>query len=180
MSTEQQSRNEAYKELKLKHQQDSNLLANLRSQLSLLSESRDKYRESASRDREKVVELEEINKAMSSRIRDMETESSKNFKELGIIKQELQEANEDRSLLNKRFSKLGNASSKSEYEEEIRAYKKMLICSVCDIRQKSAIITSCCHIFCRECISENLKSRNRRCPQCKKMFGENDVNSIYF
>ena len=37
-------------------------------------------------------------------------------------------------------------------------------CSVCHVRPKSAIITKCCHMFCRECVDSNLKTRLRKCP----------------
>jgi E3 ubiquitin-protein ligase BRE1 len=145
----------------------------------LQAEAVAKYKESALKDREKFVELEDVNKRFEKRLREIEAENSKNFKELGALKRELQIANEDRALLQKRLTRLGSSAS-ATYEEELLAYKKMLRCSVCDDRPKSAIITTCCHLFCRECINLNLKSRNRKCPGCKKMFGENDVHSVYF
>jgi E3 ubiquitin-protein ligase BRE1 len=178
-TNEQQAKNDAFKDLKEKMDKEVQLRTWLSESSKLQVEALNKYKESALKDREKVVELEDVNKKLEKRMQEIGAENSKHFKEIGALKRELQIANEDRALLQKRLSRIGSASS-ATYEEEILAYKKMLRCSVCDDRPKSAIITTCCHLFCRECINLNLKSRNRKCPGCKKMFGENDVHSVYF
>lgn len=56
----------------------------------------------------------------------------------------------------------------------------MLRCSVCKDRFKHAVITRCYHMFCKECIDENLKSRHRKCPACGEKFGQDDVRVVYF
>lgn len=56
----------------------------------------------------------------------------------------------------------------------------MLRCSVCKDRFKSAAITRCFHLFCRECIDENLRNRSRKCPACGEKFGQDDVTNIFF
>lgn len=56
----------------------------------------------------------------------------------------------------------------------------MLRCSVCKDRFKSATIKKCFHLFCRECIDENIRSRLRKCPACGEKFGQDDVANIYF
>ncbi|KAE9033529.1 hypothetical protein PR003_g8701 [Phytophthora rubi] len=63
---------------------------------------------------------------------------------------------------------------------ELRDLQKLVNCSVCQDRRKDVIITKCHHMFCKECIENNLKSRNRKCPTCKKMFGHDDVKSVWF
>ncbi|TDH70624.1 uncharacterized protein CCR75_005093 [Bremia lactucae] len=63
---------------------------------------------------------------------------------------------------------------------ELRDLQKLVNCSVCQDRRKDVIITKCFHIFCKECIENNLKSRNRKCPTCKKMFGQDDVKTVWF
>ena len=40
----------------------------------------------------------------------------------------------------------------------------MLRCSVCRERFKEVCINRCFHLFCRECIDNSLKSRQRKCP----------------
>ncbi|CAI5741930.1 unnamed protein product [Peronospora destructor] len=63
---------------------------------------------------------------------------------------------------------------------ELRDLQKLVNCSVCQDRRKDVIISKCFHMFCKECIENNLKSRNRKCPTCKKMFGQDDVKTVWF
>ena len=56
----------------------------------------------------------------------------------------------------------------------------MLRCSVCRDRFKEVAITRCFHLFCKECIDENLRNRHRKCPACGEKFGQDDVKTIYF
>lgn len=56
----------------------------------------------------------------------------------------------------------------------------MLRCSVCHDRFKSVTITRCFHLFCKECIDENLRNRSRKCPACGEKFGQDDVANVYF
>lgn len=63
---------------------------------------------------------------------------------------------------------------------ELQDLQKMLKCSVCQDRHKDVIISKCFHMFCKECIDSNLKARNRKCPTCKKMFGQDDVKNVWF
>ena len=55
----------------------------------------------------------------------------------------------------------------------------MLRCSVCRERFKEVCITRCFHLFCKECIDENLRTRHRKCPACGEKFGEVDVKRIF-
>lgn len=56
----------------------------------------------------------------------------------------------------------------------------MLKCSVCKERFKSVAITRCYHLFCRDCIEENIRNRSRKCPACGEKFGQDDVANVYF
>lgn len=56
----------------------------------------------------------------------------------------------------------------------------MLRCSVCKDRFKEVALTRCFHLFCKECIEENLRNRHRKCPACGDKFGQDDVKSIFF
>ena len=62
---------------------------------------------------------------------------------------------------------------------ELKNLRKLVKCSVCQDRQKDVIITKCNHMFCKECIDNNLKARNRKCPTCKKMYGQDDVSLVW-
>jgi E3 ubiquitin-protein ligase BRE1 len=56
----------------------------------------------------------------------------------------------------------------------------MLRCSVCKDRFKEVTLVRCFHLFCRECIDENLRNRHRKCPACGEKFGQDDVKNIFF
>ncbi|KAF1332147.1 E3 ubiquitin-protein ligase bre1 2, partial [Globisporangium splendens] len=63
---------------------------------------------------------------------------------------------------------------------ELKELQKLVNCSVCQDQRKNVLISKCFHMFCKDCIDSNLKSRNRKCPTCKKMFGQDDVKSVWF
>lgn len=56
----------------------------------------------------------------------------------------------------------------------------MLRCSVCKDRFKDCAITRCFHLFCKECIEENLRNRHRKCPACGEKFGADDIQRVFF
>lgn len=63
---------------------------------------------------------------------------------------------------------------------ELKELQKLVNCSVCQDQRKNVLISKCFHMFCKDCIENNLKSRNRKCPTCKKMFGQDDVKTVWF
>lgn len=74
----------------------------------------------------------------------------------------------------------GSASMSNEDQAMLEMTLGMLRCSVCKDRFKNVAITRCFHLFCRECIEENLRNRSRKCPACGEKFGQDDVTNIYF
>lgn len=75
-------------------------------------------------------------------------------------------------------SKKGVESSESQKMLDITL--QMLRCSVCKDRFKNVMLTRCHHLFCKDCVNENLKTRLRKCPACGDKFGQDDVINIYF
>lgn len=77
-----------------------------------------------------------------------------------------------------------NSSSSSHLNHEDSAMLEMTLgmlrCSVCKDRFKEVALTRCFHLFCKECIDENLRNRQRKCPACGEKFGQDDVKSIFF
>uniref|UniRef100_A0A7S4GIB7 E3 ubiquitin protein ligase n=1 Tax=Eutreptiella gymnastica TaxID=73025 RepID=A0A7S4GIB7_9EUGL len=66
-----------------------------------------------------------------------------------------------------------------ELREKVEAYRIVLNCNVCNARRKDTIITKCLHVFCSQCVEENLRDRKRKCPQCAMKFSESDVKHVY-
>ncbi|CCF72965.1 RING finger protein PFF0165c [Babesia microti strain RI] len=57
---------------------------------------------------------------------------------------------------------------------------KRITCAVCNERFRDHVIIKCGHFFCEPCLDDNIKSRNRRCSQCKINFDKRDIQKIYF
>jgi E3 ubiquitin-protein ligase BRE1 len=81
-------------------------------------------------------------------------------------------------------AKRGIGSEKSEevemLEAENRAMRKLLLCSLCDERQKNVVITKCYHMFCNVCVETALAGRNRQCPSCTHKYDKGDVKPFFF
>ncbi|EPX71883.1 ubiquitin-protein ligase E3 Brl2 [Schizosaccharomyces octosporus yFS286] len=110
----------------------------------------------------------------------------------GIIekaKSELTDLNEQSSMLSSNIDSLEkrnerhewqkqklNNSAVSSSEEEMKMYRAMCKCSVCNFeRWKNSAISLCGHAFCYECIQKRIETRQRRCPICGRGFGASDV-----
>lgn len=65
-------------------------------------------------------------------------------------------------------------------ERQLEMYRRMVMCSVNTDQLIGCALTRCGHMFSKECITERIKSRNRRCPACGKPFGADDYIDIYF
>ena len=72
------------------------------------------------------------------------------------------------------------SSSSSGAADMLEMTLNMLRCSVCKDRFKSVCIKKCFHLFCKECIDENIRNRSRKCPACGEKFGQDDVATVYF
>lgn len=64
-------------------------------------------------------------------------------------------------------------------DEQVAYYREKLICNVCHDREKSTVISKCFHVFCAECVQQNLRDRHRKCPGCGIKFGEQDVHRLF-
>jgi E3 ubiquitin-protein ligase BRE1 len=62
---------------------------------------------------------------------------------------------------------------------QITVLKSRLACPVCNHRDKSCIVLRCRHMFCKHCMDENIKNRNRKCPSCGQRFDTKDVEDIW-
>jgi len=65
-------------------------------------------------------------------------------------------------------------------QAQLEYYKKFVLCPICNNRHKSMIIKRCLHMFCNECISTMVESRNRKCPACGEKFSATELQQVYF
>jgi len=69
--------------------------------------------------------------------------------------------------------------SVNQLNTQINVLKGRLACPVCNYRDKACILARCRHMFCRQCIDENIKNRSRKCPACGQKFDTKDVGDIW-
>jgi E3 ubiquitin-protein ligase BRE1 len=91
------------------------------------------------------------------------------------------------AVLQQLVGRIERANRNTEKSEEVenldaenRAMRKLLLCSVCDQRQKNVVITKCYHMFCNVCTDSALAARNRQCPSCGHKYNQSDVKPFYF
>ncbi|EPY49949.1 ubiquitin-protein ligase E3 Brl2 [Schizosaccharomyces cryophilus OY26] len=108
---------------------------------------------------------------------------------IGKAKSELSDLNEQLSLLSSNIVSLEKRNEHHEWqkrklrdnavsssEEELKMYRAMCKCSVCNFeRWKNSAISLCGHAFCYQCIQKRIETRQRRCPICGRGFGASDV-----
>lgn len=97
-----------------------------------------------------------------------------------LAKREKERASEGASSSSSSGSSGSQGAASDESAAMLEITLKMLRCSVCRDRFKEVAITRCFHLFCKECIDENLRNRHRKCPACGEKFGQDDVKTIFF
>ena len=70
------------------------------------------------------------------------------------------------------------ARSQGSNSEEYEMYRSVAICTICHVNFKNTTIKTCGHVFCEKCVQERTALRSRKCPNCGKAFGLNDVMRI--
>lgn len=103
--------------------------------------------------------------------------------EVERLKQSDQQLIEDKKRLQRELDRLktteqDRATNNGE-SEQLQAYRSMALCSVCNLRWKDTAITSCGHVFCRDCVDKRVETRQRRCPSCNKAFGAGDLLGVH-
>lgn len=91
-------------------------------------------------------------------------------------------AEETESMKRKIEEHIKTESSSVEHSEAAKQaarYLKLLKCPACDVNFKSHVILRCMHVFCKNCMDNQLEFRQRKCPTCRENFGAKDVKEIY-
>lgn len=61
---------------------------------------------------------------------------------------------------------------------EMEEYKRKLMCNCSRDQERSVVLKTCPHAFCKKCIEDMNNSRNRKCPLCGVKFGKSDLHDI--
>ncbi|KAF9355979.1 E3 ubiquitin-protein ligase bre1 [Mortierella sp. AD094] len=90
---------------------------------------------------------------------------------------------EDTEAMKRKIEEQTKAESSSgehsEAAKQASRYLKLLKCPSCDVNFKSHVILRCMHVFCKQCMDNQLEYRQRKCPTCRESFGAKDVKEIY-
>jgi len=133
---------------------------------------RDEYISLVMKDRELVVrqllDLQATHASFNDVLRSLQSELDE------FRKQATQEARKNR------FGS-SSATSGALANLELDDLKRKVQCSLCKTREKSVVLTTCMHCYCRECVNEQmLSARNRKCPLCMQRFSDAEVKEVHF
>lgn len=133
-----------------------------------------------------MADLEKDASTAKERCDELVAESTKQDAEKRKILESLaiaqREAGDAAKNIAKMRSKSGGGHSvftTDQLTTQISVLKNRLACPVCNHRDKSCIVLRCRHMFCRHCMDESIKNRNRKCPSCGQRFDTKDVEDIW-
>ena len=123
---------------------------------------------------EREAELTEL-RAKYDRAKQLWSTSDTKVSKLEAERKELKE----RLATARQVAAAADEADMSPVEIEIRQLKRRLKCSVCNENDKEVVIGKCYHLFCHQCVDNNLKARHRKCPGCGVKFDQSDVHTVY-
>ncbi|AFZ79032.1 hypothetical protein BEWA_018770 [Theileria equi strain WA] len=85
----------------------------------------------------------------------------------------------DQSTASEMGDSLISMSDTNHVFRENEILRRRMTCTVCCESFRDHCITKCGHVFCQKCLNNSIKSRNRKCPQCKINFDKNDTQRIF-
>ena len=65
-------------------------------------------------------------------------------------------------------------------EKELKRYKAMVTCIVCEKNMVDSIVRPCNHLFCKQCLDKRFELRQRQCPKCMISISKTNVSDVYF
>lgn len=110
----------------------------------------------------------------------MEEEKQKIFESLAIAKREASEATSlSQKLASSKGGGLAAGFTAEQLSTQVSHLKNRLACPVCNVRDKKCILLRCRHMFCKQCVDENVKNRSRKCPACGGRFDTKDIADVW-
>jgi len=107
-------------------------------------------------------------------------EKQKIIESLAIAKREASEAtNLSQKLANSQGGGLAAGFTAEQLSTQVSHLKNRLACPVCNVRDKKCILLRCRHMFCKQCVDENVKNRSRKCPACGGRFDTKDIADVW-
>eukprot|EP00547_Thalassionema_nitzschioides_P006582 CAMPEP_0194209154 /NCGR_PEP_ID=MMETSP0156-20130528/7379_1 /TAXON_ID=33649 /ORGANISM="Thalassionema nitzschioides, Strain L26-B" /LENGTH=892 /DNA_ID=CAMNT_0038936269 /DNA_START=132 /DNA_END=2810 /DNA_ORIENTATION=- len=164
-------------------------LLDLEEKCELLKVENDKALGNLSKKKAEMTDLEQDAATAKKRCDELVSESTKQQEEKRKILESLEVAKREAGDAAKKMAKMvtkggGGDGGHSEFTKDqlatqISVLKGRLACPVCNHRDKNCIVTRCRHMFCKACVDEMIKNRNRKCPSCGQRFDNKDVEDIW-
>lgn len=111
----------------------------------------------------------------------LQEEKQKMMESLAVAKREAAEATTVTQRLAQQTGggALPSGFTAEQLNTQVSVLKSRLACPVCNHRDKKCILLRCRHMFCKQCIDENIKNRSRKCPACGVRFDTKDVADVW-
>jgi E3 ubiquitin-protein ligase BRE1 len=114
----------------------------------------------------------------------LQEDKQKMMESLAVAKREAIEASKVSESLTKQASATVKGGVPSGFtvdqlNTQVTVLKSRLMCAVCNHRDKKCILLRCRHMFCKNCVDENIKNRSRKCPACGTRFDTKDVADVW-
>mmetsp|Transcript_15014 Transcript_15014/g.22917 ORF Transcript_15014/g.22917 Transcript_15014/m.22917 type:complete len:900 (+) Transcript_15014:169-2868(+) len=166
-------------------------ILDLEKKCEILKVENDKASGSLSKKKAEMTDLEKDAATAKKRCDELVSESTKQEEEKRKILESLEVAKREAGDAAKKMAKMvtkgggrdgdcGHSEfTKDQLTTQISVLKGRLACPVCNHRDKNCIVVRCRHMFCKACVDEMIKNRNRKCPSCGQRFDNKDVEDIW-
>lgn len=114
-----------------------------------------------------------------SALSEVQSQYRKSCRAQKVLQNRLSLSNEQSTVLEPKDNATNLVSDVNHVFRENEILRRKMTCTVCCENFRDHCITKCGHIFCQNCLTNNIKSRNRKCPQCKINFDKNDTQRIF-
>lgn len=109
-----------------------------------------------------------------------EQEKQKIIESLAVAKREASEATQlAQNLASSKGGGMVGGFTAEQLSTQVTHLKNRLACPVCNVRDKKCILLRCRHMFCKNCVDENVKNRSRKCPACGQRFDTKDIADVW-
>jgi E3 ubiquitin-protein ligase BRE1 len=110
----------------------------------------------------------------------LQEEKQKMIESLAVAQREATEAaNLSQRLAESQGGGMVAGFTAEQLNTQVTVLKNRLACPVCNVRDKKCILLRCRHMFCKQCVDENVKNRSRKCPACGGRFDTKDVADVW-
>mmetsp|Transcript_92709 Transcript_92709/g.267715 ORF Transcript_92709/g.267715 Transcript_92709/m.267715 type:complete len:908 (+) Transcript_92709:163-2886(+) len=152
-----------------------------------LAQEKDQIEAKMAQNRSRMAGLLKEVEGAKSRCEELASESTKLQEEKQTLTESLMIARKETEEAKRVTEQLSQSSGGSivagftaeQLHTQVKHLQSRVNCPVCNVRDKKCILLRCRHMFCKNCVDENIKNRSRKCPACGIRFDTKDVGDIW-